>query len=548
MCSRKGLLKKILAVSSAAVMTVSAAGTVWAADTYQSVEKAAISGLAQDLAEYLGKESGEVQNLQETGYKADITLKLEDGGKTLLGLLAPVDVSWVDTLTMAMDVSVKDGVEGVNADILFNDSKLCSFLAFIDMMNGIEYAQIPELADSYLKVSLTQETVDAMEASQESLKIIGNLYDDPLAVIPEGETVKALLERYGHIIVDHMQEAASSEETVAVDGIEEACTVYEGQMYEEDVLAAAEEILNTAKEDAQIKEVLDKWSELDEESDDLYTQFQDAVDSGLAGLAENTGEEPDTGTYICSRIYVNGDGKIVGRDFSVEGETDSAVSVSWKQPSDGDKVGFYLEMATNTEYYDVETTEDSVEIVTNTLNIAGSGENIDGLLNGTYTLAADGVDAAAIEVRDYNLADAEAGYPNGSVTLAFLADPETEDGTYYNPLANLKLGLNFNSDQAADKSEIVLSVSSADVPIISLSVSAEPGSGVEIPDFSTLSSVYDINSQEDMDAYTQELNMDTIKENAINAGVPEDIIAQIEEILTAPSYEETEITDDGVNE
>ncbi len=545
MSKKSSFLKKLLAASIAAAMTVSSAGTVWAADTYQDVEKSAIAGLAQGLGKYLEGESGEIQDLESVGYGADLTLKLEDGAKSLLGILVPVDVSLFDTLTLTMDMALKEGVEGVDADLLLNGGKLCSLQIFVDLLEGVEYVQIPELVEGYMKADLTSGSMEEAQAAADFLQILGGIYRDPVNVIPESGTVKTLLERYGGIVIDHMQEEEPSEAVVTAGGISEDCTVYEGQMYEADVLAAAEDILTAAKEDDELKVLIDSWSEISGESGDLYTEFQKAVEEGLSELEEGTDDEMDTETFLSSKIYVNEEGKIIARDFSVEGDPENETYISWKKPADGDKEGFFLGMTANMTYtYETEEEGEVQEETTSSFSIEGTGETVDGLLNSEYTLAVDGADAAVIEVTDYDVESGEAGYPNGSVSLVFLADSASSDEESFDLLVNLKFILSFISDESTEESEIVLTLSSADVPLFSLSLGAKPGSDLEIPDLSALSPLYDMNDEEDAEAYEQKVDADTIKKNAVKAGLTEEIVSAIESMLSGDTSEETDIGDE----
>lgn len=155
-----------------------------------------------------------------------MTLTVEDTGKAILGtLLGQEDMSWFQDLTMDMKVSVKDGTEAIASTILLNDQKLCDLNIYEDLSEMKQYIQIPEVSDAYLALDPASS---ADETTQEFMKEYMNALSDITSVIPDGKTVSTLLDRYGNLVIDNMEEGTATEETLSVEGIGEDCTVYEG--------------------------------------------------------------------------------------------------------------------------------------------------------------------------------------------------------------------------------------------------------------------------------------------------------------------------------
>ena len=138
-----------------------------------------------------------------------------------------------------------------------------------------------------------------------------------------------------------------------------------------------ENILTAAKEDQELKGLLDKWSETSGE--DLNAQLQANVDALLADL---TGEGSDT-AIVTSKVWVNADGKIVGREISAEDETGSIPVFTWKNPSQTGNSALLLEIGAEEE----------------TMTFTGTGQSAEGLLNGEYVFAVNGVKMLGVEQR-----------------------------------------------------------------------------------------------------------------------------------------------------
>ncbi|MGG6495734.1 UNVERIFIED_CONTAM: hypothetical protein NY603_22710, partial [Bacteroidetes bacterium 56_B9] len=83
----------------------------------------------------------------------------------------------------------------------------------------------------------------------------------------------------------------------------------------------ANDILSEAKSDKELEGILSNWAQLLPDSEDLYDQFIKAIDTGLDSLKDV--DTSDTDSYLSTRIWVDGNGDIAGRELGIhEGDTD----------------------------------------------------------------------------------------------------------------------------------------------------------------------------------------------------------------------------------
>ena len=288
-------LKKAAAAASASVLvfsmpaTASAEGVTYC-DREKEALKAASAYLAEDWDQSLETSLTQSGSLASNAVM-DLNLTVDEAGRSMLGMLTGMDLSWLQDVALHMDASVADSKEAVMLSALVNDSTICSMYAMMDYLAGMEYIQIPEMSPAYLKASLEEAGAEAVSGY---MTAISDILEDPKAVLPEGAVLGEILDRYGMIVIDHMQEGASVEETISIDGIGEDCTLLEGQIFQEEMTTIAREILTTAQTDEQIKEILTKCTEINPESGDLNAQFQEFLANTLAdldGAAEETAEE-----------------------------------------------------------------------------------------------------------------------------------------------------------------------------------------------------------------------------------------------------------------
>ena len=348
-----------------------------------------------------------------------------------------------------------------------------------------------------------------------------NALSDLSSALPDSDTLGTLLDRYGNIIIDNIEDESSVEESVSVDGISEDCTVDEGTVSEKAVTAMAEGILTAAKDDAEIKGLFEQWAGASD-GEDQYQQFEDAVADALDSIGSADGEVSEDPVFS-SKVWVNADNKIVGREFAVIDGAETTPVFTWKAPSDGDTSALLLEI----------TAEDS------SLTLTGSGTTSDGLLNGDYIFAIDGTEAADINVENLETKPEKAGYYNGTLNVTFpvaeadAANTDGESEAASNPLAGFGIVINLKSDASTDSSSMGLTVTTSGAPIATLTISSGYGDGVDIPDLTSLDKTYDGSDDAAMTEYVANINWDTFLANIKAAGVPDELATQLETILTS---------------
>lgn len=542
--SRK-IMKKLTAAAAASALVLSGTSQVFAA-SYKETEKAALDKLVAGFSAYWDAVMAQYEKGQETGFNAKMKLTVEETGKAVLGAMVGMDFSWLNTVTMDMTEIIKDGKEAINADILLNDAPVGTMNICMDLANMTEYFQIPELSQNYMAIPLipsmeetiadetgamSEEDIAAyqayMEEYQASMETYLKIVSDMTTVLPDTKTLSTLLDRYGNILIENFGDETVTEEALSVEGVSEDCTVYEEILTEQEVLSILREVLTTAKEDQELKGLLDMWSETGG-GEDLYAQLVAGADSALADLPEEGSEEinPEAAMFN-SKIWTNAEGKIVGREFGFTDETgtESYPLISWKNPSADGNSALYFELWLDTS----------------SITLTGSGQSGDQGLTGEYVLAFDGVKTVGIGVNNLK-SDTEApGYMNGSFNFSLL-DTGTEEEP--NPLAAFGLTANIISDAAAQTSQVDFSLTSSGAPVVTLSVTGgyeASGESVEMPDQAVFDAALSVESEEDMTAYAEGLDWTTVLTNLGAAGVPEELINQLQMMLTAPDAAVAEV-------
>lgn len=525
----KKWLRKTTALCAAAVLGAAAVpSAAFGADSYSAAEKEA---WAKSVAEFTSAytESMKSSETLMSGAQADISLKLEDSGRSLLGFLVPDDISWADSLVLSTTSSFVDGKEGILMKVLLNDTQICTIEYYLDPETQDIFMRIPELSDKYIKVNLKEAaeiqaksleeaasdlsddldsavtaSSDFMEGYSAGLNASVSLLSDLSASMPEGSVLEELLNKYGTLIFDNVTEGESSQDTLTAGDVSADCTVYEGQITLENGVKMANDILSEAKSDKELEGILSNWAQLLPDSEDLYDQFIKAIDTGLDSLKDV--DTSDTDSYLSTRIWVDGNGDIAGRELGIhEGDTDTPI-LTWKMPKADSDFGYLLSV----------TADDS------SFELSGSGKIENDKLNGTYTFSQISSPVVNIEVKDYDVASEKEGNLNGTYTITFAEDIANEDAA---ALQNFALIMDIAS--AKDTGSISLSVTSGGSTLGTLSITSGAGETVDIPDLSSITESYSAYDEDAMTAYAATMDFTEILSNLSDAGVPDEVITSI---------------------
>lgn len=485
---KKGFLKRTAAFATAGTLLISGASTAWAG-AYADIEKADLEACLESLPAEWDESLEQTGAGKTTRVNADFSLHIGGMGSSMLQMFTGLDITWLDRLGFNMDVEVADGTENTVMRLYANDQTLASMLLSMDMAEGVEKFMIPELSSDAITLSFGDVDEDSLKSMQISMDIM----KDPKAALPDGNTVKELITRYGGIILDHMQDGESAETALAVGDIEESCTVYEAMIDGAGMQELTTDLLNTAKEDEQLAEVVKNLEACSDEMAGLYDNMISAIDDELAKETEAFERS------LTSKAYVNADGKVIGREFAL----DSDVSMQILNPSADDKEGFELSVSADGETY----------------GISGIGTNKYGIVNGTYQLMANGVAMASAEVADL---DANEG-KSGTITLA-LAENMPDEETY-GMLGAGQIVLTFDEEDGLSKIALELLYNGESLGDILLT-GKETDTAVDVSALDS-ANTYNATSDEDMKAYTSNMDLNPILENITAAGAPEGFVENL---------------------
>lgn len=510
--------KKFIALLTATVMTSAVGTNLVLADSYPDIEKNNISNLASTVAEAI-QNAKTLYDSEASDVYADLCIELDDTGRALLGMMSPIDITWLNNLGLEYSVSYNNSAESLIGDIYLNDASVCSIEYYLDAENMCYYIRIPELNDSYLVMKLA-DTADAETVAL--YDTMSELTENPALLLPDASAIEDIFNRYGEILTDGFTENQNLEDTISIEGVSMDCTALEGQMQLEDIQSFLTNLLTTASTDEQIKEIIETWAPFFQTEDttlDVYQEFQNLIYSTLLTMNEEPLE--NNGTYVSSNIWQASDGSIVGRQLSIHNGAEEIPLFTYKAPaSDSDKA-FYLEIGDGIEYF----------------SISGKGTITDGKLNGNYDFMYNDVVMASVEIMDADTTAAENDSSSGSYKFILQPGIGEEEYSYLSSFAILA---DVSTNEESSVEELKLTLTMSDAALFSLSLNAGFADAMDMPDFAAFTNVLDVNSEDDMTTYISEMDWAPILENCIAAGMTEEVAAALDDMIYESLYGATD--------
>ena len=366
--------------------------------------------------------------------------------QTMLAAL-PVQLSGLENIRIE-GVSCNDGpLSSSQAQIKLNDTDVLSTNLYLNTEERKYYIQIPEISETYLDYSSILENPDD-SGTADPFGLLNNLREN----LPKTATVQTLLDRYSKLFIEGHGAVTKSDTTASLEGISQKCTKLTVTYNAESAKLLLEKLIQTAKEDNELKEVLTSLGD-----EDIYNSF-------LQSLEETNTDNIDTESekILTMDVLIDNRGDIIGRTLSTDNieKNNTKTLLSYLQVQEGKDFRYNFTLYSGNLSA---LTDDDLEASEDTVFITGSGTLAKKKLNGTYTVGSRISDAdtqealqnyvtdmenlVTIEIQDYDLKKASQGNGSGTVLLSSDSIPA---------IANY--ALSFKTDSGKDSSDLDITV------------------------------------------------------------------------------------------
>lgn len=464
---------------------------------YEGLEKEALlRKLATNHLNYY-KESVVANAASTNSGKLDMTLTVGDTIMDLLEQSAGTDLSFLKKINLSMDMGIAGETTKIAAAVGLNGKDIATLKVLMDMSDRVMYMGIPELNSTWIEFDMTEATGSY---ASDMTQLTG--------AMPDAQMLSDLFSRYLEIALAKIDNVEQSTKTLSVGGITQDCTALTLKVYKADVLEAAKAVLTEAKNDTQIKTLIqDLAGSMGDGAnpEEAYASFQEMIDESLAQVDKDL-ENATNDKYLQLVTYVDSKYNIAGMELTTSG-FETSVELSFYNLIENGKFAF------EANFPDMIFRAEESKIV-------GSGTVNGSKTTGTYTWKVEQYDFLVIEVKDLDM-------NSGTVTLKPTEDLLDELGV---ALPFVELGLQLKYSQ----NSVELNLMSASTLLLGISLKETQSNG---PSISKPSDVVDATDSTQMQQWAENLDLDKLFDNLKKAGVPADLIDMIEESINAePEY------------
>lgn len=506
---KKSILPLLIAIGAVVVIAAVLVAVFWNSlqafwiknfgtpeDYFTMVEKTAATEMADKLSERYGRNKE-----MPAGGQGKVKVNVS---KTFLELTQleeslDMELGWLNDLSLEYESDMDGEVIGAMLVLKVAENKIADFSAIADRENGNVYAALPSLGDKYLKTS--QEGAAFGSASV--------MMNDPAMRehLPSEETVNKLLKKYIEIVFQNVNNVQKREETLKIGDLEQTLTVLEYEMTAEDLQKTATAVLTAAKEDEDIKKIIEDLAAylaeqgMEEDENISYESFVEAVDEALEELSE---EEASSGDSLIWTVYVDDDDQVVGRSVEMDGE------------------GIFYATVTSGEDYATEVKADGDTI------LVGGGTVSGGIRRGDFILVSEGQDLLNIELK-WNEKSAE----NGKIDMELKIRPTEQGLTLAGVdeetkalIQSMGLGLGIRISGSDESGEVELNVIGKGTTLLGIAMSgAMKDVNMSVPDSS------DVMESDESQQWQETLDFSKIATAMEEAGLPDQLVGLIKNYI-----------------
>ena len=450
----------------------------------------------------------------EMGIDVDVSSQLV----AVLRSLTSEDFTWINDVKLTLSENVNDDKVSLDLGMRYGKKDIVSVKAALDVIRKELYVSVPELAENSIKLG-TEEYVDL------STIFVDVDYKD---ILPKQATLKKMIQRYFDIIMNNISDASYESKNLTVNGVAESSTLYEIAITEKLLAQTLLDIYTTAKEDADIKEVIynavDAAKELSSYSyeideDEIYNSFVEYLTQAIAAMEESIAEgKVSDKTVFEWRTYVASKGvDVIAVELEIKNAVDGKPYVIFAgRTQDGNKIGVNV-------YGGVSKERD--------FEIEGSFVEKGSKVSGTYEILVENKSMLFVDVVDFDTDKFDKGYLNGTISISPSKGMVEELSNEFGIEASMiglsisTLSLKFDFEQKNENEmKFVASVLSGDEPYLSISLDSKLASGtsVNIPS----------NATEDVEEWVEGFDVEGFVKKVSKSGLPEYIIEWLEALAS----------------
>lgn len=473
---------------------------------YQDIEKQTFSDYI-DTVNNIYEKSTLVNQSGTSNKKINAKLTLEEGGTALLSAAKPgVDFSWLNGTEMVFNRSKDESNIGVVASLLMGGKNIADINAVSNFATGDMYYSIPVLSPAYIHANYSDM------AGGGSFNISNDLTYSDLSEIRSGlKDIKRFMTKYVNVVIDNIENVTLSTDIVTAGDISIECTLLDAKLDMKTLKNICVDFASKAQSDQDIKELINEYDSRMGGNGQLYDSFI----ANLKTIEQSADyfQANNSNSYVEMKVWVDNEGEIISRDISLMNAGKTITNyLKYSFVRDDSKFGY------NFNFNDINGSGN--------IGVVGSGTMNGDMMTGDFKVSFSKANMN-VSVDKFNVDSIKDGNIKGIFTFSLPDAPQ---------LQGYSLRVNVNSNESDD---VAVSLLSNNAGLFTLSFNAEESKdavNLTVPDDVQK---YEMNSPDDFSGYEKSIDSTAIMTNLRDAGIPSDMLDQIQQAFDGLKAKET---------
>ncbi len=467
---------------------------------------------------------GELRSVAATDTAAQTKLQLQVGD-SLSSLLnvGGLDLGWLDELALRISSNRKGDAQSAELALDVSDKEILALTSILDFAAQKFYLSMPALTDRVLSASFGDAGSQANAAAVQSVTELLPALTDAL---PTEKELNRLLLRYVDVALGQLTDVTKSSTTLTVGDVSQKCTELTLSITTTSLRDAAQAVLEEAKDDGELRAMLQKIQRAAEEvagdnttmtdsDSDLYTLFLRGVNEALEQLESVQAE--DEGALFTLHDFVNGRDEIIGRTISDTPFLPG--SLSYATVRKGSRFATEIKWGADEA---------------NAVALTGSGTERGDKQTASYQLTFLGSKVADFETQDCDVDAMREGRLNGTFRLTpdltFLTQHLGANSEISGVLTMLRPSLELVCKAEKKESSVEIRLCNDENLLFGLTLSntTSAGRAIEIP----TENVVDATDTQAVQALLSSLDFDKLTEALQATDLPDAVVSQLQSLLS----------------
>jgi len=446
----------------------------------------------------------------------------------LLAMIGAEDFGWINKFTMTMDVLQDGSMIQTIMGIGLNGKTIASLDMINDPLSGISYLAIPTISQYYLKAqnAATPNMAPAMDSVMELLNALPTMRDS--------------VNTYVDLVLAEMKHIEKGTENITVGDSSEKVTVYTNYITDKVAYDIITSVLNQAKSDSALKDLLPEGVDLEAEIDNI-----------LATLPKDAEDNKDEAIVL--KVYLDDEDNVIGRKFDILGQAqfyyhgiDGGDAMEIGFIAEGSGVIFEADLSGSSNSFILYLVEDGEPVELGALIITGDetkgscelklSEDAAAMLFGSSSASIN----AALKFNWETANDQTVitmllsmmGEDMEVASLTFTGDDTTgtcelklsdaiESLIFQSTEVDPAILISWGNDDDTD-AKMVLSLAGTSLVTFEMTATEKTPTDIEIP-----SDSLDLADPNAMQAFVNSLNLNTLRQNMLDANIPAQLVNEL---------------------